>query len=207
MLLRTESAELASKLSEDPLLDKLLLERVGDRDYIVEASNLKTIQARLISLGYPPWEPTGLTQLQSSSTKSTPVDNLAYPYIDDGEQTGWLSKRHALAMYDSDGTIPNKQELFPGISSTPGSWIMQSREYHSSTSKDIIQRAMDWQVAVRMGEKSAYCTFTPVMLEGEGASWSVIGSRREDGERIVIQADEMKEIMIVLPPLMELESI
>ncbi|WP_373229903.1 helicase-associated domain-containing protein [Cohnella sp.] len=156
-------------------------------------------------IGIPPLEQIRRGPASSKAAEAT-ATGAATDRLSKKEQ-GWIYRSHALSVYEADRTIPNKDELFPGMSSIPASWISQPRTYHKTTHKEIIHRAINWQAAVQIGQNSGQHSFTPVRLEEEDSSWRVYGQWLTEKGIVSVQADDIREIMILLPPLQELESI
>jgi hypothetical protein len=209
MLLRTESPEVAAILIQDPEMAEKLLEQVGERDFIIESSSFPMVSARLLQIGYPPMEQIRGVSGRNEVSDAASLDNKS-------EELGWIYKRHVLSAYEADRTLPNRDELFPGVSNIPTNWISQLRAYHASTRKELIQRAIDWQVSVQIRHNGSVNTFIPKLLEENGSKWQAIGywknpdvidELRHNHQTAAIQADEITEMMIMLPSLEELESI
>lgn len=207
MLLRVQSTENAEALMKDNEIAKQLLERVGDRDFIIDAAAYTNLRARLIKLGFPPKERNTQRSLAGSDA------NIASP---ESEEQGWVYRQHLLSMYEADRTLPNKDELFPGMSKIPMTWVSQPRAYHASTRKELIQRAIDWQVSIQFQQNGQPQFFIPLAIEEEGLSWRVVGrwrneypfgDERQTSRSVAVPADEILELMIVLPLPKELESI
>jgi hypothetical protein len=209
MLLRTESPEVAATLMQDPEIAEKLLEQVGEQDFIIEASSYPMLSARLLIIGYPPMELIRGVSRRNEVSNAAALDNKT-------EELGWIYKRHGLSLYEADRTIPNKDELFPGVSNIPASWISQPRAYHASTRRELIQRAIDWQVSVQIRHNGSVNTFIPKALEEKGSKWQAFGHwknldvieiPRHNHQTVAVQADDITEMMILLPSLKELESI
>jgi hypothetical protein len=209
VLLRVLNSEIAETLIKDTEIAEQRLERVGDRDFIIDAACYSNLRLRLIKLGYPPIE-------KSLSSQRRIEDSEAVRSTSETDDQGWVYRRHLLSMYEADRTLPSKEELFPGMSTIPKTWISQPRAYHASTCKELIQRAIDWQVYVQIQKDGLPQSFIPQILQEEGSRWWVIGQwrfesqpgiERRTSSNVVIQANEIRELMIVLPPAEELESI
>jgi hypothetical protein len=206
VLLRTDSIEVAAALLADPITAEQLLEQIGDCDFIVEAAAIKGLKERMTRIGFPPLESTRMSMYASLETGET-EEKGASAFSPQEEQLGWIYRRQALSLYEADHAIPSRDELFPGISKIPASWMTQSRAYHPSTSKEIIQRAIDWQVSIQLVLAGTLHSFIPSRLEEDASKWRVLGYIQHSNEFIAIHADERIELMIELPSLLEIESI
>lgn len=198
VLLRTESPDIAALLWEDPQLSEHLLERVGDKDFIIGAAAAKLIESRLLQIGYPLF-------MQTQTVKDTSNEEIRALHQE--RENGWIYRQHVLSVYEPDRTLPSKEDLFPGAACIPAAWISQPRAYHTTTCKQIIQQAIQWQVSVQLGRGSEKKSFTPLKLEDEGLSWRVYGLWEQEVSMKSFQAADISEIMILLPSLEVLESI
>ncbi|BBI34547.1 helicase-associated domain-containing protein [Cohnella abietis] len=208
MLLRTENGAVAALLKQDPEISGKLLEQLGERDFIVDASSIKFLRARLVKLGYPPTDQKlNKVMLEELGEKTAVENRLA--------EQGFINKRHKLSLFEADRLLPSKDELFPGMSSIPTAWLSSSRAYHWSTSRELMQRAIQWQASVQMEHGGERKTFVPHAIEEEEARWSVLGHWRSvsdfdskgSGLRPVkIRVEEIDELMIVLPSLAYIET-
>ncbi|KIL35226.1 hypothetical protein SD71_14315 [Cohnella kolymensis] len=208
-LLRTESAEVAERLRQNPELSALLTEQIGDKDFVVDASAVKALAAVLQKIGYPPSEANDRTFIARPDASS-----VAQGAAEFAAEEGWLYLGHLVTVYEPDQTFPRADDLFPGLSDIPAAWIRQPRAYHVSTRKELIQRAIRWQAPVRVGGNGESHTFIPKAVEEQGAEWSVSGQWKSEhpaasGQRqsVVVQPGDFAEMMILLPPLDEFESI
>ncbi|RED65895.1 helicase-associated domain-containing protein [Cohnella lupini] len=210
LLLRAINPEVADHLKQNPEIAELLLEHVGDRDFIIDRESYPDMLARLQKIGYP-----AQTVDQALSRKHEIMPPVPPDDEFSEEEQGWIYRRQALSAFTADRAIPGTEELFPGISSVPAAWLSKPRTYHASTSKEVIQRAIDWQTSIRLEVNGAERTFHPKNFRDEGEKWSVLGQWKVDPgndvmnvrpETVSILADEISEVMIVLPALEELET-
>lgn len=205
-LLRTASAEVAELLLRDPETAALLLERIGDRDFIVERSACKQLGAKLQKFGYPLSERTERTERTDESDGHSSAENAE-------DERGWINVRHAVTVFDADKHMPDAEQLFPGVSDIPASWIVQPRQYHVSTRKELIQRAIGWQASVQLGGPDEPRAFVPKSLVNEGPTWRVVGQWRLAGgelsppvEPLQLHEEQFSRLMILLPSWDELQT-
>jgi hypothetical protein len=211
MLLRTAHPDVAARLKKDPEIAEKLLEQVGDRDFIIEPSSYGFLREKASKIGYPPTE-----LARKSHSDDDNKRNLEDAALDGSEEQGWIYRRHNLSVYEADRTMPGMDELFPGVSGIPATWTAGPRKYHPSTRKELIRHAIAWEVPIRFGHNGQNQTFVPKAIEEEGANWSVSGQwrggpstrdRRQQLTTVAINGEEIVELMILLPPMEELETI
>lgn len=199
VLLRAESAEVAQRLMDDPEISAFKLELVGDRDFIVEAANRKAVETRLTKLGYPP-----VKAKRESLGEAAPAAET--------RESGWIYRPFTLGFYEADPSIPELEELFPGVLDIPSAWVREPRSYHSSTRETLIQRAIEWQASLLVRREGATRHFVPSALERDGSGWKAFGRwRAEDGEDegaepVRLGGEAFSEIMIKLPTWEEMQT-
>lgn len=201
LLLRTESSEIAAILKGDPQISEHLVEQVGDKNFIIAASSSKLLQARLLKIGFPPLQQSQKESNSLKSVKSNKTVSTIAAAVSQEKEKGLIKRKHVLSIYEADRTIPDRDDLFPGVERIPASWISQPRAYHTTTCKEIIQRAIVWQAAVQIRLAGGRKAFTPINLEEEGSKWRINGQWQSDTNTTSVQADDIKEIMILLPSL------
>lgn len=204
-LLRTESAEVAERLLQNPDTSALLLEKVGDKDFIVEASSVKPLTSCLLKMGYPPCEPNAFMPASEGAMQNESADF-------NPEEQGWVHRHHLISIYEPDQTFPRADDLFPGVSDIPAAWIRQPRSYHLSTRKELIQRAISWQTSLQIRRDGSSQTFVPKALEEEGPECHVLGQWRNETdaelhpvESVRVKPAQFDEMMILLPAVDEFQ--
>jgi hypothetical protein len=214
MLLRTDHPDVAARLMMDPEISEKLLEQVGDRDFIIDSSSYGFLRTKAEKIGYPPTEWSRNAYVDDANEWIETLDDIAEE--NGGEEQGWIYRQHNLSLFEADRSWPGKDELFPGVSSIPVTWTSSPRNYHASTRKELIRRAIEWEVPIQFRQDGRTQTFVPKSINDEGVNWSVSGQWRDghaSGDRLQnltsvnVKAEEISEIMILLPTMKELETI
>ncbi|MBW5444690.1 hypothetical protein GE107_01235 [Cohnella sp. CFH 77786] len=198
-LLRTDSAETACRLLEDPETASCLIERLGDRDFIVDRAKVPALEARLAKIGSPAISP---------KPKSVPQESPAAGR-DGLNEAGWIPCSRVLSFYEPDRTVASADELFPGVGEVPSAWLRKPGLYHASTRQEIIRRAIGWRAALQIGDETGQAVFVPHALHERGDGWEVSGRWRPAGEAagfaadpsgpVTLPADRLGALRIVLP--------
>ncbi|SFE13971.1 hypothetical protein SAMN04487969_101265 [Paenibacillus algorifonticola] len=87
------------------------------------------------------------------------------------EQEEWLG-HYELIQHDEE----HNQGSYAGLKQIPASWLNQRRAYHHSTSREMMERALQWQTPVELLLEEGMVSFVPWELHAESNSWSVSGS-------------------------------
>lgn len=197
MLLRTDSPAVAKLLLDDPGLASHKLELVGDKDFIIDAAERKAVETKLIKLGYPP-----------AATKREKLGDAVQ--LADVQEPGWIYRPFTLGFYEADPSIPDLEELFPGILDIPSVWLREPRAYHASTREALVQRAIGWQASLLVRKEGQARQFVPKAIERDGADWSALGHWREEAdgpqELVKVSGHALAEIMINLPDMDGIET-
>ncbi|MBO9599625.1 MAG: helicase-associated domain-containing protein, partial [Cohnella sp.] len=198
VLLRTDGPAIAKLLMDDPELASRRLELVGDRDFIIDEGDRRAIEARLSKLGYPP-----------ASIKLHVRGNVAQVVAGEerGTGTGWIYRPFTLTYYDADPSIPELEELFPGVLDIPSAWVREPRTYHASTREALVRRAIGWQTSLLVRREGETRHFVPLALERRGDGFRAVGHWREEAgdprELVEVNGHDLAEMMINLPSLEE----
>ncbi|QJD83490.1 helicase-associated domain-containing protein [Cohnella herbarum] len=217
VLLRMENSSVAAALLQDPDTAEMLGERISERDFVVMPSALKKLRSRLHQIGYPPSE-----RRQTETGSPEGAESVAKKEGDTEGYTepGWIYGRQRLSAFEADRSLPAVEELFPGMSSIPEAWLTKPRTYHSTTRKELIRRAIDWQASIQVERDGIVQTLVPKDIREDGARWEVVGEwrvipnssdfapddRRRSRQATVVGSEEIAEVMIMLPSLEELET-
>jgi len=208
LVLRADSKAVADAIAADEGLAGLIVERIGERHFLVDAGEGKQIRAKLRAAGYPAVDVV-------RTERGAPGEARHGGEQAAGGNKGWLSGGTALSAFEADKGLPGADELFPGLADIPAAWITRPRKYHPSTSKELIRRAIDWQTTVRLERDGGARIFAPRTMRESGALWVAEGRwRPADGsvpsggrtEPAAVRSEEIAELMIVLPDLEELET-
>jgi hypothetical protein len=212
-LLRCDSDEMAGHATALTELAPRLIERIGEKDFIVESSSVGDIRRMLQKSGYPPRKGIG------GSAKASPAG--AYPafflhtvessswddQVSDAalsfEHVSWLREPFALRHYQfvQTGQVGAGVVLLPGIERIPAAWWREMRSYHASTRKEFMQQAVSLETAVQLRLNGEIRSFVPEQVEQRGQEWAVTGRMIGGGrpERSRLTPDMWEEMKLVLP--------
>ncbi|MEK4732658.1 helicase-associated domain-containing protein [Paenibacillus sp. FSL L8-0641] len=217
-LLRCSTQEDADMVARHPALEGLL-ERLGDKDFIIPASSVVKIRKTLAAIGLGPRrEPEGVDEPAhhypliseteninsgslNSEMESEPIQ--ARSIFSQEGRAGLVYTGRTLHFYEQEHTLPDPSDYFPERSTVPSSWTKEWRSYHTSTARQLIEQAIRWQAAVglRIGGKEVKWIPEAVV---SGAPWSVTGwyaSGRDDEtlSPATLQPSEWSDMRLLVP--------
>lgn len=174
LLLCCADREAADQIAALPALQSKL-ERIGPLHFIVDPEQEAEIRKVLEN-----------ERLSPPSRRTAGTAEGEYPWLADlvragasgpGRHTdqggqGWIYKGADLHFYEPDAELPEAEELFPGLSELPVMWVKEMRAYHSSTARQLVEKALEWRtkLALLIGGETAVCL--PLAIDGS-ADWSV----------------------------------
>ncbi|MFB9279882.1 helicase-associated domain-containing protein [Cohnella cellulosilytica] len=215
-VLRTDGKQVADALAEDAELAPMLLERIGERHFLVDPACGKRVRARLRQIGWPAADavqsPGGAKAGERAGSRSRKEDGEVAAH----GPRGWIGSGPILSSFEADREVTGADELFPGLADIPSAWVTRQRKYHPTTSKELIRRAIQWQTAVRLEFNGEIRDFAPRGMRERGASWVAEGRWRPPAEgaeplegepgAVFVREEDVAALMIVLPDLEELET-
>ncbi|WP_179032850.1 helicase-associated domain-containing protein [Paenibacillus kribbensis] len=222
-LLRCGTHDDADTVARHPGLEGLL-ERIGERDFIIPARSAAKIRKTLAAIGLSPRrelegtdEPIYRYPLAAVTDhiSSDSPDSEICPYditINDGTaeftfsqegRAGLVYTGRTLHFYEREHTLPDPLDYFPESSAVPSSWTKEWRSYHVSTARQLIEQAIRWQTAVGLRIGRAEVKWIPESVI-PGEPWSVIGwyASEEGAEapvRATLQPGEWSDMRLLVP--------
>lgn len=212
-LLRCSTSEDADTIARHPGLEGLL-ERIGERDFIIPASSAAKIRKTLAAIGLSPRrgleggdEPIHryplVTETANTNLDSADHENSLKDVFSQEGRAGLVYTGRTLHFYEQEHTLPDLFDYFPERSAVPSSWTKDWRSYHVSTARQLIEQAIHWQAAVglRIGGKEVKWIPESVI---SGEPWSVIGwyaseEAAEAPARATLKPGEWSEMRLLVP--------
>ncbi|EHS56761.1 hypothetical protein WG8_3031, partial [Paenibacillus sp. Aloe-11] len=177
-LLRCGTHDDADTVARHPGLEGLL-ERIGERDFIIPARSAAKIRKTLAAIGLSP----------RRELEGTDEPIHRYPLAAVTDHISSDSPDSEIRPYDS--------------SAVPSSWTKEWRSYHVSTARQLIEQAIHWQTAVGLRIGRAEVKWIPESVI-PGEPWSVIGwyASEEGAEapvRATLQPGEWSDMRLLVP--------
>ncbi|WP_018751593.1 helicase-associated domain-containing protein [Paenibacillus sanguinis] len=211
-LLRCVDVEAAERIASMAELGGKL-ERIGPLHFIViggqsveiikrlEAERLAPVSSALVGSerrDYP-----RLLDDHSVFAENKRPHHLAFDHT--SETQGWIYKGADLHFYEPEHRMPDLEELFPGLASLPSIWWKESRSYHLSTARKLVELALKWQARLKVNTGGERLICLPLSLEGE-EMWRLkvrcLSISLEDGNEEAVRLlapQEWQGIQLVLP--------
>ncbi|KRE90541.1 hypothetical protein ASG89_09660 [Paenibacillus sp. Soil766] len=187
-LLRCQSNEVAEALLRNEKCRNLLGERIGETNFIISRTHVKHLTKCLEAMGFHP-NPSLITNLSSDEELETP--SSTEPVL------GLCYSKDTIQLYEIDPYLPQREDLYPDMQQIPMSWIKELRDYHISTRKDMIRKAIEWKSVLQLRKEGHDCFIIPRMLREDRTGWILEGWR--EYEEIAWTSEDWKEMKLILP--------
>lgn len=214
VLLRCDDAGTADAISRLSPVSKLLGERIGDKHYIVGENDLKPLAAALEKAGFmaglPAADTTGDSRFRYFSLLRDPEQGETQPQrerepeLEAAAAKGLVYSRHSIGYLQMEPRLPEPADLYPELRDIPAAWLRDYRNYHPSTRKDMVEKAIELRTLLQIRKGGADVRLAPRKVQETRGTWCMTGLGRtegggESGEEIRLLADEWQEMKLILP--------
>ncbi|WP_223066456.1 helicase-associated domain-containing protein [Paenibacillus caui] len=230
LLLRCADAEAADRIAQDSGLSGMM-QRIGPLDFIVQETELGEIRRGLERLGVAPLGGSAgsaslahTANASGSSPRKPAYPRLEMPSDGGDAETGrttpfhpdkggeaqhrpsaWIYAGNAVHFYQPDETVPDYEELFPGLRNVPGSWTRELRGYHASTVALVLRQALEWKARVELRIQGKTLMALLLWIRGAG-EWRASAMKDEastglagEDRSFEFASHDVEGIRIVLP--------
>lgn len=210
VLLRCDNEQMAAFVKNDLSIAPMLLQQLGQTDFIVDKSQLNEIRSFLQKAGYPPRK--GVQTAGSAAERRFPFVAWDVRKDEKSENLAERTSFHQAApfIYEAyplhhfeltDHAAKETYQVLPQWERVPAMWTKQLRTYHHSTRRELIEQALEWQTPVQLRIERELRSFVPEKLEQQESGWAVVGLLRDEPERqpIRLTPDMWEEMRLVIP--------
>lgn len=215
VLLRCADADTAAALTRLPPVSKLLGERIGDMHYVIDENDIKPLAAALEKAGFmaglPAADPAAgsggrryPSLLRDSGHERTQPPREPEFELDAGTAKGLVYSRHSIAYFQMEARLPEPADLYPDLRDIPAAWLRDYRNYHPSTRKDMVEKAIEMRTLLQIRKDGADVRFAPRKVQETRGTWCMTGlgpaeERSGNAGEIRLLADEWQEMKLILP--------
>ncbi|MEW9697840.1 helicase-associated domain-containing protein [Paenibacillus sp. SI8] len=201
-LLRCESSDIADALIRNEKSSPFLQNRLGALDFIIQPEHLPTVKKVLDQIGYHPRRAAG----QDARTKTAFLnkDDLSEPDTIKAKPQGLFYSRDSLQLYDIERELPNCDDLYPNMGDIPPLWLKEFRDYHGSTRKEMIRKAIEWNSRLQLRQQGRDRSVIPKAIHEERSGWTLRGV--EGCQEITLHSDDWEEMKLILPGINDEEK-
>ncbi|MEI7027186.1 helicase-associated domain-containing protein [Paenibacillus sp. y28] len=98
--------------------------------------------------------------------------------------------------------------LYPELGDIPSTWLQEPRNYHASTRRQMLHRALEWQVPVELQIGSSLKRFIPLeLVPGEADGWFVEGVELgPQGGQKRLSPEHWEQMRLILPGINDINK-
>ncbi|MBD0379325.1 helicase-associated domain-containing protein [Paenibacillus sedimenti] len=203
-LLQCESAEVAAVLLRNEKCSRFLQNRIGDSHFIVEADHLADLRKCLEQMGYHPRGIAGNgAKSKSTSSVARQTDAVESTFAP-AKLQGLFYSRDTIQLYEIDSALPEWDDLYPDMQDIPSLWLKEFRDYHGSTRKEMIRKAIEWKSCLRLRKEGRNRLIIPRAIYEERSGWTLFGL--EEDQEIMLKSEDWEEMQLILPGINDQEK-
>lgn len=219
LLLRFADEASAARAAADPLVAPLLGERLGARCFVVERPAMPELRKRLARAGMPAksglegsGDPPAKAPLGLASATGRPLPEEALDPQDGEAAAGFLDTPFPWQLYAVDSAAVEAGCGHPaapagrtaeGRERLPSAWLRSVREYHPSTRREMVKRAIELGAAVRLVRAGRTIEVLPSRIDEREGEWRLHGrlAEPENGESalVTLSPDMWSAMQLLLP--------
>ncbi|HZG84496.1 helicase-associated domain-containing protein [Paenibacillus sp.] len=193
-LLRCRDAKDAAYIRGDEELSACLVAQLGELDFIVDRSKAKALADRLQRQGF------SLRQAgERAPAAMEPSEDAAKPEeaARRSAPSGIVYSRRNAALFPLDPSPEGTKPLRDKLAAVPQAWLRSLRKYHASTTRELLEAAIDVRTKVRLVVDGREVDFVPKRVAPSGADWVAQGYI--DGEEASVTAAACGEAQLLVP--------
>lgn len=185
ILLRCSGPEVADRIERLPGAAEWTQGRIGERDLLVSPQQVRPLKALLEKAGFMPGDVAlpepgdeGLSKPRYPKLPPQPASPAFEPLqlaqaLPDGK--GLLYVRSPVAYFEMEKRLPEPYDLYPELSHIPAAWLKEYRTYHSSTRKEIVEKAIEWKAVLQLRRGGCDYRIAPRKVTESRGSWCLSG--------------------------------
>jgi hypothetical protein len=185
-LLRVNTPDIAEAIHTSESCQPFILSRIGELDFIVKKEKSSQFHKHLQQMGYHP---------QRSSPPKT--SSIVPPSPETGQRKGWLPIEPAIFIFDLAPSFADMDHMYPQLQDIPPLWLKEFREYHGSTRKDMIRKAIEWKSYLKLRKEGIERQIMPQSLREDNNGWMLLGM--ENAQDILLRSEDWNEMKLILP--------
>jgi len=214
-LLRCRHQSDADFLRGDPSVAGCIAAQIGEKDFVVRASEAKRLVELLKRQGFSPLvrkEGEASARDAESAGERTGGERDAggrsHGASSDGSGSsapgsfarigeGIVHSRRSALAFPLDPSPAGTAELRAKLSRVPQAWLTTLRSYHATTVRDLLQTAIDVRTSVRLNVDGRAVVLVPKRIQAIGGEWLVQGF--VDGEPATVRSSDCREAQLLVP--------
>jgi hypothetical protein len=202
ILLRCESDDVADTLLRNEKCMPFLQNRLGTAAFIIQPEHLSVVRKCLEQMGY---NPRYMGIGSKPQAISSAADEVNSPELNtaSAKLQGLFYSRDSIQLYEIDPALPQWDNLYPDMADIPSLWLKEFRNYHGSTRKEMIRKAIEWKSSLQLRKQGRNRFIIPKAIYEERSGWTLLGM--EESQEITLKSEDWEEMKLILPGINDAE--
>lgn len=186
-LLQCQDEQVAAAIAGSERCQSYIRSRLGPLAFLIKGDQISNMVRMLESLDIHPCLTEGEEGRKSNPEKAAEAREIQR-----------LIMIHDIcSLYKAETQLPSTNEIYAGIEHIPVLWWKETRDYHVSTRKEIIRKAIEWRSYLKLRKAEAEWTVRPIRLDEHAGSWSL--SCMEGEREVRLTAEDWDAMQLILP--------
>ncbi|SCW39555.1 Helicase conserved C-terminal domain-containing protein [Paenibacillus tianmuensis] len=214
LLLRCADDETARTVAKLPAASPYVKEMLNGRDFLIAAADAKPLAVALEKAGFMP----GLPAFPAAQTETDGEMRASrFPKLS-AEQTVSVKKLHTVEPLDKgliysrnsvgflrlQTRLPETSDVYPSLQDIPPTWLRDYRNYHVSTRKEIVEKAIEMRSVLQIRKNGADFRIVPRKVQETRGTWCMTGlglsgGAQDETSEVRWLAEEWQEMRLILP--------
>ncbi len=217
LLLRCTDDETARTVAKLPAASRYVKEMLNERDFLIAAADAKPLAAVLEKAGFMPGLPafpaaqgetdggetgSGRYPKLSAERGASPMSLPAVEPADKGQ--GLIYSRNSVGFLRLETRLPEASDVYPALQDIPPTWLRDYRNYHVSTRKEIVEKAIEMRSVLQIRKNGTDFRIVPRKVQETRGTWCMTGlglsgGAQDETSEVRWLAEEWQEMRLILP--------
>ncbi|MGF9916342.1 helicase-associated domain-containing protein [Paenibacillus ehimensis] len=214
LLLRCADDETARTVAKLPAASRYVKEMLNGRDFLIAAADAKPLAAVLEKAGFM----AGLPAIPAVQAETDGETNSGrYPKLS-AERTasvkglpavepldkGLIYSRNSVGFLRLETRLPEASDVYPSLHDIPPTWLRDYRNYHVSTRKEIVEKAIEMRSVLQIRKNGTDFRIVPRKVQETRGTWCMTGlglsgGAQDETSEVRWLAEEWQEMRLILP--------
>ncbi|WP_088834114.1 helicase-associated domain-containing protein [Paenibacillus tyrfis] len=214
LLLRCADDETARTVAKLPSASPYVKEMLNGRDFLIAAADAKPLAAVLEKAGFMPGLPVipAAQAGMDGETSSSRFPKLSADRTASAKKLlsvepmdkGLIYSRNSVGFLRLQARLPEASDVYPSLQDIPSTWLRDYRNYHLSTRKEIVEKAIEMRSVLQIRKNGTDFRVVPRKVQETRGTWcmtglGLLGGTQDETSEVRWLAEEWQEMRLILP--------
>ncbi|NEN82680.1 helicase-associated domain-containing protein [Paenibacillus elgii] len=214
LLLRCADDETARTVAKLPAASPYVKEMLNERNFLIAAADAKPLAVALEKAGFMPGLPVipAAHAETDKETNSSRFPKLSADQTASGKKLlsvepldkGLIYSRNSVGFLRLQARLPEASDVYPSLQDIPSTWLRDYRNYHLSTRKEIVEKAIEMRSVLQIRKNGTDFRIVPRKVQETRGTWCMTGlglsgGAQDETSEVRWLAEEWQEMRLILP--------